>query len=167
MKLGEIAHISRGIVTGDRKVFVMTRDEAATRGIEAFVYPIIDGAREIPDAEQPSLSDNPSRLVVLLATRTDVEATPALKAYLDEKRPKVASFKPSPIVVTYVGTPRFAGNLENLVVLNSLYCVRPKKQLTAKQIMELVRNLNAVCARLTVSRFAQRRSPSDFNALEI
>ncbi len=167
MKLGEIAHVSRGIVTGDRKVFVMTRDDAKERGIEAFVHPIVDGAREIPNSAHPVISSNSSRLVVLLATPNDVATIPALKAYLGDRTPKVSSFKPSPIVVTYVGAPRFAENPENLVVLNSLYCVRPKKQLTPKELTELVQRLNTMSARLPVDRLASRRSPSDFDAFDI
>lgn len=167
MKLGDIARVSRGIVTGDRKTFVMTRDEARARGVENFVHPIIDGARDMPSAEHAVIVNTTSRLVVLLATPNDVATTPALKEYLREKLPKVSSFKPSPIVATYVGPPRFAENPENLVVLNSLYCVRPKRQLSAKELAELVRRLNAASARLPANRFASRRSPSDFNALEI
>jgi hypothetical protein len=165
MKLGEIARVSRGLVTGNTSLFVMTREQAAQHGIDRFVRPVINGAREVKASAV--LRDRPDRLVVLLATPGDLETYPELRIYLGGTVPRIGTAAASPIVATYVGMPHFAANPDELVVLNSLYRVTPRRSLSSKETSDLVHRLNAAARGWQSEGGTGRRSPAEFQALEI
>jgi len=165
MKLGEVARVSRGLVTGNSKLFVMSREKARRRGLDRFVRPVIAGAREIRATTE--VRDSSDRLVVLLATPRDVETYPALRDYLGDTIPRIGTSGTAPIVATYVGVPHFAANPDGLVVLNSLYRVNPRTTLSPGEIGDLVAKLNVAAAKWPTSRLTSRRSPAEFEALEL
>lgn len=167
MKLGEVAHVDRGISTGNRKVFVMTRAEAHARGLEQFVRPVLNSARDFPKTGRAVVHDGPGREVVLLASARDVEQHPALKKYLGDVVPRVAIARSAPIAATYTGVPRFVENPDDLVVTNSLYRVTPRQPMSKGEVQTLVERLNAAMAKRPSSRFAERWTPRQMEALEI
>ncbi len=167
MRLGEIARVARGAVTGNRALFIMTRVRAKEFGLEPFVKPILAGAREIPKSGSPIARDHPDREVILVASRRDVEEHPALRAYLGHVAPRLANVRAAPIAATYVGVPRFVANPDGLVVTNALYTLTPRQNLSPPAILMLVERLNRVTAAWPRLRHAERLSPRQFEALEI
>lgn len=167
MKLGEIAHVDRGISTGNRKLFVMTRSEAEARGLEQFVRPVLNSAREFPKSGRAVVHDGPGREVVLLASTRDVGQHPALKTYLGDVVPRVAIARSAPIAATYTGVPRFVENPDDLVITNSLYRVTPRQPMSKEDIQKLVERLNAAMSKRPAARFAERWTPRQMESLEI
>ena len=167
MKLGEIARVSRGVATGNRALFVMTREQAKGRGIEAFVKPLLGGATGFPKEGRPVARDHPDREVIIVASRRDVEDNKALKAYLGDVQPRFASVRPAPIAVTYVGVPRFIANPDGLVITNSLFAVNPRQQMSPKEVLALVERLNAATGKWPKPRFAERYSPRQLEGAEV
>lgn len=165
MKLGELVRVNRGVATGNAGLFVMSRKLATERHIEAFVRPVISGASEVKAADV--IHDHPDRSVVLLATPRDVEAHPALGAYLNGTIPRVGSTGPSPIVATYVGVPHFAANPDELVVLNNLFRVTPRVALRPKELFELVARLNHAARAWKTNVHTNRWTPSEFHVLDV
>lgn len=167
MKLGELAHVDRGISTGNRKLFVMTRADAKARGLERFVRPVLNSAREFPREGRAVVHDGPARDVVLLASSRDVEEHSALREYLGNVVPRVAIARSAPIVATYTGVPRFVENPDGLVITNSLYRVTPRQPMSAQEIRELVERLNAAMSRRPPARFAERWTPRQLESIEV
>jgi hypothetical protein len=167
MKLGEIARVARGIVTGNRKLYIMTREEAKERDVEQFVKPVLGGSTAFPKTGKPVVRDSPDRHVLLVTSARDVNEFPALRAYLGDVAPKVASVRIAPIAATYVGVPRFVANPDGLVITNSLYTVTPRKKMTAKEIVALVEQLNAAMSKLPRALFGGRYTPRTLEAIEI
>lgn len=167
MKLGEIARVARGCVTGNRALFIMSRAEAQERGLERFVKPVLGGSAAFPKTGKPVVHDSPERKVLLIATKRDVEQFSALRAYLGDVQPKLASVKAAPIAATYVGTPRFVSNPDGLVITNSLYTVWPRENLAPKDILAFVEQLNAAMGKLPTTRFASRYTPRELEALPV
>jgi len=83
-RLGEVARVSRGVVTGNSALFIMTRDQAKGRGIEAFTKPVLGGSRAFPKNGPPVIRDNLMNDVVIVASRRDVDDYPKLKDYLGD-----------------------------------------------------------------------------------
>lgn len=167
MKLGEIAHVDRGISTGNRKLFVMARSEAQARSLEQFVRPVLNSSRDFPKSGRAVVRDNPGREVVLLASVHDVEKHTALRDYLGNTVPRIATARTAPIVATYTGSPRFAENPDGLVVTNSLYRVTPRQPMSTLEIQELVKRLNAAMSRRPASLTGERWTPRQMEDLEI
>lgn len=167
MKLGDIAHVDRGISTGNRKLFIMTRADAKARGFEQFVRPVLNSARDFPKTGPAVVHDSPGREVVLLASARDVEQHPALRKYLGAVLPRVAIARPAPIAATYTGVPRFVANPDGLVITNSLYRLTPRQSMSGEEIQNLVDRLNAAMAKRPASRFAERWTPRQMEALDI
>jgi hypothetical protein len=167
MKLGDIARVARGVVTGNAKLFIMTREEAKERHLDAFVRPILGGARDLPSGADHVVRDGPDRRVILLASSRDLEEYPILQAYLAGTKPRLTRAAGAPIAATYVGQPRFYANPDGLIVTNALYTVTPRQKLDDKEIRALVDQLNAATENLPKSRFVDRYSPRTLEALEI
>jgi hypothetical protein len=167
MKLGEVARVARGVVTGNRGIFIMSRDRARELGIEAFVKPILGGVRDFPRGTSQVAHDDEGRKVILIASVRDVEEHSKLKAYLGDQRPKVASVRIAPIAATYVGVPRFVLNPDGLVITNALYSVTPRQNLTEKETLRLVERLNRAMLNMQKPRYAARLTPRQFDAIEI
>jgi hypothetical protein len=167
MKLGEIARVARGVVTGNHTLFIMSRDDAKERGIEQFVRPILGSVRDLPKSGTAVVRDGPMRSVVIVASARDVEEHAPLKAYLGDNAPRIATVKTPPIVVTYVGKPRFAANPDGLVVTNALFTVTPRQPMNAKEIASLVERLNAAAERVAKGQhYSERRTPRQMEALD-
>jgi CBS domain-containing protein len=169
MKLGEIARVARGVVTGNRALFVMSRDAAKERNLEQFARPMLGSVRELPRSGTPVVHDIPEREVVIIASAHDVETNASLKAYLGDVAPRVATAKGPPIVATYVGIPRFVANPDGLVVTNSFYTVTPRQPMSAKEVASLVERLNAAAIKAAPKgkQYAERHTPRQMETLEI
>lgn len=167
MTVGELVRVARGVSTGNKALYTMTRAEAKERGLEAFVKPLLGGARELPEEGKAVVHDHADRMVVLMASRRDVDQHPALAAYLGNAEPKFSQVQPAPIAATYVGIPRFVANPDGLIITNSLYTATPRKNLNAKEIAALVERLNNAAAKLPKPRFAARYSPRALEALSV
>lgn len=159
MRLGDLARVSRGIATGSRKLYVMTRAEAKERNLERFVRPALVSARELPRWGDPVIRDTSTLNVVLLASKRDIEEYPTLSEYLGDSIPRIASVHASPVISTYTGVPYFVANPDGLIVTNALYCVRPRQSLGDSEIFDLVLRLNDAAAKLprtTGARYSPR-----------
>ena len=167
MKLGEIARVARGVVTGNRTIFIMSRTRARELGIESFVKPILGGVRDLPKDDAQVARDDETRDVVLLASRRDVEGHPKLKAYLGTHEPRLANVRIAPIAASYVGTPRFVFNPDGLVITNSLYTVTPRQDLSETEIIALVARLNRAMKKRPKTRFSEHLTPRQFDVIEI
>jgi hypothetical protein len=167
VKLGEIARVARGVVTGNRALYIMTREEAKERGLERFVKPVLGGSGAFPKSGKPVVRDIPTRQVLLVASTRDVAEFPTLRDYLGDVSPKVATVRIAPIAATYVGVPRFVANPDGMVITNSLYTVTPREEMSAKEIVVLVERLNAATARLPTPSSAARYTPRTLESLEI
>lgn len=168
MKLGEIARVARGVVTGNRKLFVITREEAKNRGIERFCSPVLGGTMmTIPKDGKAVVRDSPDRHVIIIATQRDVEEFAPLREYLAGVKPRVATPRTAPIASTYTGVIRFVANPDGLVITNSLYTVKPRQPMTPKEIVALVERLNAASARIPKSRYSMRYTPRSLEQIEI
>ena len=143
----------------------MTRAQAGERGLEAFVRPVIASARDLPRADAPIVRDSQNKLVVLIASKRDVEAHQHLREYLGSRVPRIAAVNPPPIATTYVGVPYFVANPDGLVVTNSLYCVRPRQILSNSEVLSLVARLNSAAAKLT-KKPGLRYSPRSLEGLD-
>lgn len=167
MKLGEIARVARGVVTGNRALYIMTRERAIERGLERFVKPALGGSTAFPKDGKPIVRDGPARQVLLVASARDVAAFSALRKYLGDVSPKVATARIAPIAAAYVGVPRFVANPDGMVITNSLFTVTPRQEMNAKEILALVERLNAAMLRLPTPMFAARYTPRTLEALEL
>lgn len=158
--LGDIARVHRGFVTGGNDFFLMTRAEAARRGLTAFVRPAITNAAEILAADGV-IHDTPDLRVVLdLPADLDRPANPEADAYLKEgeargvdkryitthRRPwwRMGINDPAPIVASYMArqAPKFARNPDRVALLNIGHGIYPKQPMTDRDIRALTDALN-------------------------
>ncbi|HYN50791.1 MAG TPA: class I SAM-dependent methyltransferase [Thermoleophilaceae bacterium] len=166
IRLGDLARVHRGQVTGANVFFSMTRREAQELGLEQWCGSAITSAEEILDSGGV-VRDGPERRVVLLPPKdVDRAAHPALDRHLrrGERRRKgrpavregyvarhrnpwwfLGPMRPPPIVASYMArrAPVFALNPDRLVLLNVAHGVWPKEDLSDQELAELVRHLNA------------------------
>jgi hypothetical protein len=158
--LGDIARVHRGFATGANKFFLMTKAEATTRGLDAWVKPAITSADEILNSGGV-IRDTPERKVLLdLPADFDRAAHPDVDAYLAQgeadgvdqtyicthRKPwyRVAPKPAAPIVASYMArqAPVFALNPDNLVLLNIGHGLYPKQPMAKKAIKALATALN-------------------------
>jgi adenine-specific DNA-methyltransferase len=164
--LGQVARVSRGMVTGGNAFFVMTRERARELAIHEWCHPAITDAKEVLDANG-TVRDSPSRRVVLLLPPDfDRESHPRVDAYLKtgeraargaiplSKRYICAHRRPwwylghqssPPIVASYMArqAPAFATNPDRLCVVNIAHGVYPRIAMSEPGLTELVAELNA------------------------
>ena len=170
LRLGEIARVSRGLSTGNALLYIMTREKAKTHKLLSFVRPIITSAREFPITGPAIVQDNPKVKVILLTNTNEINANPALQNYLGTAPPcrlSSSSTDAAPILATYVGIPRFVANPDSLLVNNSLYKVKPFKEMDPEEIRLLVDSLNLAVANLPKQRYAERWTPTQVESLVI
>ena len=166
IRLGEIARVHRGQVTGANRFFVLTRKRAAELGIAEWCRPAITAAEDVLDASGV-IRDTPDRKVLLCPPRDlDREAYPALDRYLSlgehgEDRhsvPIMERYVPRhrspwwhlgkipapPIVASYMArrAPAFALNPDRLALLNIGHGLWPRTELDDDELEELVSYLN-------------------------
>lgn len=166
MTLGEIARVTRGVVTGNKALFIMSRTEAAERGLGAFVRPLMGGVASFPKDGKPVVRDSPDRKVILIASSHDLLSHEALRAYLGDVKPRLTNIRPAPIAVTYVGIPRFVANPDGLVVTNSLYTLTPRSNLSFKEVLALVERLNTATSTWKKPRYAHRYTPRELESID-
>lgn len=165
VRLGEIARVHRGQVTGGNKFFVLTRQQAKELGLEEWCRPAITSAEEILDSGGV-VRDGPNRRVIL-AVPADVDrrAHPQLDRYLrrgerrqgdkpaiskgyvaSRRRPwwNLGPFDAPPIVASYMArrAPVFALNPDGLVLLNVAHGVWPIRGIAESDLAGLVAHLN-------------------------
>jgi hypothetical protein len=167
MKVGEIVRIARGVVTGNAALFIMTRARAKERGLEEFAKTIVAGKREFPTTGAQTIHDTPQRLVILIASRRDVEQHTGLREYLAGIEPKLSTVRPAPIAVSYIGTPRFVANPDGLLITNALYTGTPRQNMTPREVLALVERLNAAMKKRPKGPPAERFSPRQLEQIDI
>ncbi len=160
--LSDFFRVSRGVVTGANKFFVLNAADATARGLDAWVAPALSGAEEIFDAPGVVHLD-PSRKVLLDPPRTtrldDARAAP-LADYLrfgeaqgfhngyicSHRTPWWCSSHGSvpPIVATYMARqpPKFALNPDGLRILNVIHGLHPRHAYSPEALAELTDYLN-------------------------
>ena len=162
--LGDIARVHRGFATGANKFFLMTKDEAATRGLSAWVRPAITSAAEILNSGGV-IRDTPERKVLLdLPADFDRAAHPDVDAYLatgeaagvdqtyicSHRKPwyRVAPKAPAAIVASYMArqAPMFALNPDGLLLLNIGHGLYPKTKMSKTAIKALAKSLSGARA---------------------
>lgn len=157
--LGTVARVHRGTATGANEFFVLTREQAATRGLLPWCRPVITRAREL-FASDGVIHDGPERrLLLVVPADVDREAHPALDAYLREgersiggryllrhRRPwwYLGPLVAPPIVASYMArqAPVFARNPGGLLLLNIAHGIYPRRPLAEAALSRLVEQLN-------------------------
>lgn len=158
--LGDVARVHRGFATGANGFFLMTKQQAAARGLSEWVKPVITAAAEILNSGGV-IRDTPERKVLLdLPADFDRGVHPAVDAYLAEgeavgvhetyicshRKPwfRVAPKAPAPIVASYMArqAPMFALNPDGLLLLNIGHGLYPKEPMTKAQVKALAAALN-------------------------
>lgn len=170
VRLGEIARVHRGEVSGGNDFFVLTREQAAKLCILEWCKPAITEGIEILDGGGV-VRDEASRRVILAPPRdVDRKAHPALDRYLkrgerrqpgedvalahryiaSRRRPWwfLGRLPAPPIVASYMARrpPAFALNPDRLVLLNIAHGLWPVEQMPDERLTELVAVLNAAAA---------------------
>ncbi|MCL4370172.1 MAG: methyltransferase [Chloroflexi bacterium] len=166
VRLGSIARVHRGLVTGSNGFFVMTRVRARELGLEEWCRPAITEAREILEA-RGNVAYTPERKL-LLDVPADVDRSlfPALDAYLRQgealriNSPAVAQGyicrhrrpwwylgkqTPPPIVASYMArqAPAFALNPDGLALINIGHGIYPRQEMGWAELQDLVCQLNS------------------------
>lgn len=169
-RLGDIARVHRGQVTGANRFFVMTRERATDLGLLEWCRPVITAAEDVLDAGGV-IRDTPSRKVLLCPPKAlDRKAHPSLDRYLrlgescqqgesialmDRYVPRhrspwwhLGKIPAPPIVASYMArrAPAFALNPDRLALLNIGHGLWPKEDLSELELKELVSHLNAMSA---------------------
>jgi predicted RNA methylase len=193
VKLGSMFRIRRGIATGANGYFVMTRKEAAARGLMKWCVPVITRGVEILDAK--GLIKNDDRLKVLLRPTANIHRSvfPRLNSYLAKgehstrgaERVKdrylcgvrspwwlVELPEPAPVVSTYMARrpPAFVLNPDKLAVLNIGHYLWPRMEGT--DLKGIVQALNKQQGRLmgqgrVYQGGLEKFEPHEMAALEI
>lgn len=160
VRLGEIARVHRGIVTGANRFWVREPDD---RLPDELTIPVIAHARELQTGTD-SIRNNPSltRLICLpsdfgaLDSRVKAVADGLVasgqalgidKGYVASRRRHWWSIpipEAAPILLTYMArkSPTFVLNPDGLRYLNVVHGIYPKFGLSQRALMNLVRHLN-------------------------
>jgi predicted RNA methylase len=163
-RLGFIARVHRGLVTGSNEFFVLTRKRAGELGIAEWCRPAISSAEEILRSGGV-IRDRPERRLLLdVPANVDRSAYPRLDAYLRRgeqpngaepaisqryiprhRRPwwYLGRITPPPIVASYMArqAPSFALNPNRLALLNIAHGIYPRENISPAR---LVAALNAI-----------------------
>jgi methylase of polypeptide subunit release factors len=164
IRLGDVARVHRGAVTGCNDFFVIRHGEAAERGLLKYVRPVLTSAVDVLESKGEIRST--ALRYVVLAPPKDIDLTSrdaeALVAYLAEGERRGVpdryvcshrkpwwyvgfSAKPAPIVATYMARqpPTFAANPDGVLILNVLHGIFPNRHLQRRDVMRFVDALNA------------------------
>jgi adenine-specific DNA-methyltransferase len=165
--LGAIARVSRGVATGSNEFFILTKEDAEARGIEAFVRPALTSAEEILLSNGTFRVSSKTKYVLDIPLTLGGEALshPTLGKYLAEGQRRGASERylsrqrkywwvlspvVPPIVATYMARrpPAFALNPDGAAILNVCHGIYPRIELNSRQLCGLVRYLNGLGEKL-------------------
>jgi adenine-specific DNA-methyltransferase len=154
IRLGDLARVHRGTVTGQNDFFAMTRAQAEERGLTRWARPAITSAAEIMISGGALLDSRERRVVIDLPADLDRTAHPAADVYLrageadgvpdryvcSHRRPwwRLGLGEPPPIVATYMArqAPVFALNPDRLVLLNIGHGIWPKDGVDPRELVE-------------------------------
>lgn len=162
VRLGEIARVHRGIVTGANKFWVRKPEDAEGLGV-----PVVAHAREISSLD--GSIDDPSRLSVLIALPNDLNTLDGRQrrtaqriieeglrlgidqGYTAKARKHWWSIPirgAAPILMTYMGRkpPTFVSNPKGCRNLNVIHGIYPKAKMSSGAISALVEYLNSEAA---------------------
>lgn len=162
VELGTYVRVSRGMVTGANPFFVMTRRDAAERGLEPWVEPVISDAREVQAAARDGRFEVDRLRVVLIAPADvpDDDRHAPLRRYLDDgaaagyhggyiasrRRPwwNLGRLPRPPIIATYMSRsgPVFARNPGGLPILNVAHGLYPHEPMPDAVLDTLASLLN-------------------------
>lgn len=161
VRLGDIARVSRGTATGANSFFVISNDEASTRGLIAYTIPVLTSAKEVFEARGIIRADTIKHR--MLAPSADIDLASGkheiLRSYLEYgKKLQVpdrylcrhralwwrVEVKRPQIVATYMArqAPAFALNPGRVAILNVIHGIFPKVSLDDEEIRGLVGYLN-------------------------
>lgn len=161
ISLGELFKVSRGVATGNNAFFVLDENEASKLELTAFSMPVIARACDVPSATSSIECRNLHKRLLLppddMTTEND-----ALREYIllgeefgvpqgyvvSHRNPWWhISYRPAPLVATYMGRnrPRFALNPSGFPNLNTVHGLYPKVQLSQTQLVGIVAYLNTEC----------------------
>jgi len=170
IRLGDIARVHRGQVTGANGFFVMARERAKDLGLLEWCRPVITAAEEVLDAS--GVIRDTAKLKVLLCPPKELDrrAHPALDRYFRQGEHRrqgetvalmeryvprhrtpwwhLGKIPAPPIVASYMArrAPAFALNPDRLALLNIGHGLWPKEKLSERELEELVSHLNALSA---------------------
>ncbi len=162
VRLGDIARVHRGAVTGANHFFVMPKTEAVDLGLVPFVRPVVTSAQQILVSGGIVRAQDLEEVAVAPPRDVDLASPEAglLKSYLEYGERKgvqkgyicshrkpwwyVGFREPPPIIATYMArqAPAFALNPDGALILNVLHGVYPRRRLTKAQLEELALTLN-------------------------
>lgn len=161
VKLGTIARVHRGSVTGANAFFTMSPERARELGLERWCRPVISSAKQILDSDGVVRAADVERVLLCLPRDARPAEHPPVAAYLEDgveqgvdqryvpahRKPwwSVNPKPPPPIVASYMARqpPRFALNPDGLVPLNIAHGIYPRAELCAAELVQLVAELNA------------------------
>ncbi len=164
VRLGSVVRVSRGIATGMNNFFVMTAEEARSRGLAPFARPAVTSAKQVISSPGV-IRVTPSHKVLIDLPRVldgqDTATAAALKyisegeaigvseRYLCRHRTPWWSLGVGAApraVATYMArqAPVFALNPDGLVLLNIAHGLYPRVTMTDEELAALVAYLNEV-----------------------
>ncbi len=163
IRLGEIASVHRGAVTGANHFFAMSKTRAMQLGLMPFVKPVIASAQEVLGSRGTIRAADVENVVLDLPRDLDLghkssepvltylkmgEAASVHNGYIcSRRRPwwSIGFREAPPIVATYMArqAPAFALNPEGIRILNIAHGIFPRKQLSQRELTRLVERLNS------------------------
>lgn len=149
--LGDLFRISRGIVTGNNKYFVLPADDRQAKAMGDRAVPVVARAADIPRSAVVEPGTLKKRLL-LLDGQKDAgyisigEKTGVREGFIASCRTPWYAIKPkpAPILATYMrrGRPRFALNPGRCPNLNTVHGLYPKTDISEETMRRVVAYLN-------------------------
>lgn len=170
IRLGDIARVHRGQVTGANRFFVMTRERATELGLLEWCRPAITAAEDVLDAAGVIRDTATRKLLLCPPKELDRKAHPALDRYLRQGETRqpgepvalmdryvtrhrtpwwhLGKIPAPPIVASYMArrAPAFAVNPDRLALLNIGHGLWPREELSEVELDDLVSHLNGLSA---------------------
>lgn len=151
VRLGDLFRVSRGVVTGDNAYFVVRDDDELATSMGARAVPVVARATDVPKTGRIEARTLRKRLLQLDGQedadylRLGHERGVDQRYVCSHRNPWYqVTFKPAPVLATYMrrGRPRFALNPDACANLNTVHGLHPKRELSANQLVRIVKYLN-------------------------